>query len=254
MDSIDGTAGSKSESPGFGTTTMRPHSASMRGMVQAMRGVSQFNRTRPMSARSNTSLASNFSQTSRSTNALKVTYDGDVLSKHAQSFTEPSKPFTPRTLKSNRESSLKRYKYYTPPSKKTLSFSNSSDMVSREETKVKEVVVPQAKPRQRSKRKEDLGATETLTETMLMDMSLQSHHPRQQGDSSGVPRLDISMDKDHFNWMKEQATRAQIRARNGTSTHAEDSGVPDGGDTLERTSTLGNTDTLRFTRTASSAK
>ena len=208
-------------------------------------------RNRPMSARSTTSLASNFSQTSRSSNPLKVTYDGDVLNKHAQSFTEPSKPFTPRTLKSNRESRLKQYKYYTPPpSKKAEMSSKGEEPMPNSYTKSKDT--PQAKPRQRSsKGGGDMGATETLTETMLMDMSLQSHEPRQRGDGSGVPRLDITMDNDHLSWVKEQASRAQIRARSGTSTQPQEL---DGGDTLGQTGTLGDTDTLRFTRTGSSLK
>ena len=120
------------------------------------------------------------------------------------------------------------------------------------DTKVKEVV-PQAKPRGKaSKGGGDLGTTETLTETMLMDMSLQSHDPRQHGDGSGVPRLDITMDKDHLSWVKEQASRAEIRTRSGTSAQPQDL---DGNDTLRQTGgTLGDTDTLRFTRTGSTLK
>lgn len=251
--STDATAGSRSESAGFGTTTTRPQSATLRGVARAMQGASYMGRNRPMSARSTTSLASNFSQTSRSSNPLKVTYDGDVLNKHAHSFTEPSKPFTPRTLKSNRESRLKQYKYYTPPPPKKMQVSSrEEEPAPSSDTKVKEVA-PQAKPRGRaSKGGGDLGATETLTETMLMDMSLQSHDPRQRGDESGVPRLDITMDKDHLSWVKEQASRAQIRTRSGTSAQPQDL---DRNNTLGQTGdTLGDTDTLRFTRTGSSLK
>ncbi|XP_076442095.1 spermatogenesis-associated protein 7 homolog isoform X2 [Babylonia areolata] len=252
VDSVDATAGSRSESAAFGTTTMRPGSARVRGVTQAMAGAAYLGgRTRPMSARSTTSMASNLSHTSRSTNPLKVTYNGDVLNKHAHSFTEPTKPFTPRTLKSNRESSLKRYKYYTPPPRKSQPSNQPEEAaVEEEETRVKQV--PQAKPRHRPSRG-DLGATETLTETMLMDMSLQSHDPRQPGDGHSVPRLDISMDKDHLSWMQEQATRAQIRVRNGSGSGSGSARV-DGGDTLQQTGTLGQSDTLRFTRTASSSK
>ncbi|KAL8561118.1 hypothetical protein ACOMHN_033701 [Nucella lapillus] len=105
------------ENSALGMTLTRPQSASLTRVVQ---GNANMGRTRPVSARSTTSLVSNFSQTSsRGSNApAKVTYDGDVLSKHAHSFTEPAKPFTPRTLKSNRQSSLKNYKYYTAPPKK----------------------------------------------------------------------------------------------------------------------------------------
>lgn len=247
--STDATAGSKSESTGFGTTTIRrPHSAGMRGVAQAMQGASYMGRTRPMSSRSTASLASNFSQTSRSSNPMKVTYDGDVLNKHAHSFTEPSKPFTPRTLKTNRESSLKRYKYYTPPPPKKTQ--KDEEPAPSHETKVKGV--PRPKPRQgQAKAGGDMAASGVLTETMLMDMSLRSHDPRAHDDSKGVPRLDISMDTDHLSWVKEQASRAQIRTRSGTSSHPRDL---DSGDALGQTGMQGNNDTLRFTRTGSSAK
>ncbi|KAK7104459.1 hypothetical protein V1264_019174 [Littorina saxatilis] len=253
--SVNATDGSKSESANFQTTTMRPQSATMRGVAQAMRGLSHMNRTRPASARSTTSLVSNFSQTSRSSNPMKATYNGDVIEKHAHNFTEPTKPFTPRTLKSNRESSLKRYKYYTPPPKKSQQGTHrEAGSAINGDTIVKEA--PQAKPRARSaKGGGDMGATGTLTETMLMDMSLQSHDPRQNSASSkGIPRLDISMDKDHLSWVQDQATRAHIRTSNGTSVQSQDRAHHDGGDTLGETGTLGKTDTLRFTRTGSSAK
>ncbi|KAL8612840.1 hypothetical protein ACOMHN_038095 [Nucella lapillus] len=277
MDSVHATAGSKSESAGgFGMTTMRPKSARcVRGVMQAVRGVTSWGQHRPASARSTTSLASNGTMTSRSSNPLKVTYDGDVLTKHAHSFTEPHKPFTPRTLKTNRQSSLKRYKYYTPPPGKAHHSDRAAEEPGLYEDR-RATEPPQAKPRRKSSQGGgggDLGRTKTLTETMLMDMSLQSHAPRGgsevRGQGGEVPRLDISMDKDHLNWMQEQATRAHIRTHN--SNH-HPSGSLDGGDTLghtgtlgqsgtpghtgtmEQTGTLGQTDTLRFTRTASTSK
>ena len=45
--STDATAGSKSESAGFGTTTMRPQSATLRGVARAMQGASYMGRNRP---------------------------------------------------------------------------------------------------------------------------------------------------------------------------------------------------------------
>jgi hypothetical protein len=213
----------------------------LHGITQTMVGANRW-KNRPTSARSTTSLASN---TSRGTNPLKTTYDGDVLNKHAHFFTETQKPFTPRTLKSNRESSLKRYKYYTPPPDK------KSDMSRKPEEKTvvmngdaKDASRPQAKPR-RGSAKGELGATETLTESMLMEMSLQSHGNSGSGGRSVVPRLDITMDKDHMQWVEDQATRAKQRV------HSDDEGA---GDTLGQTGTLGHTDALRFTRTGSSLK
>ncbi|XP_076463488.1 spermatogenesis-associated protein 7-like [Babylonia areolata] len=189
----------KDERSRLGMTMTRPRSASMQRV--AVQGASQLGQTRPMSARSTASVVSHFSQVSRTTNPSKVTYDGDVLDKHAHSFTEPRKPFTPRTLKSNRQSSLKQYKYYTPPPKKAQSSRGKSPDVGADErgggTQVKS---------QRGSAK-DLDTTQTLTETMLMDMSLQSHDHRQSQGDSGVPRLNISMDKDHLSWVKDQAAR-----------------------------------------------
>nr|KAG5704225.1 hypothetical protein BaRGS_012513 [Batillaria attramentaria] len=249
-DSTQATAGSRSEQQlGY---TVRPQSATMRGTVQAVRGASYLSRTRPMSARSTTSLASNTSQVSRNSNPLKATYDGDILDKHAYVFKEPQKPFTPRTLKSNRESSLKRYKYYTPPKKSQVMYEDEANTEAKREFRE----APQARPRRKNRGDDvDLGATDTLTETKLMEMSLRSHDPRHPGgDGNDVPRLDISMDKDHMNWIQEQASKAQIRARNGVGKHESDSHNHDGGDMLEQTGTLNNTDTLRFTRKGSSAK
>ena len=195
----------------FGSTTRRPQSATMRGIMQAMQG-----RPRPVSARSTTSVNSHASQASRRSQPMKVTYDGDVLNKHAHSFTEPAKPFTPRTLRSNRESSLKRYKYYTPPPRKSHKSNKDENQGGAEG----EMDGSRGGPSNTSlKDVEDLGATETLTETMLMEMSLQSHSPQQGRGESGVPRLDISMDKDHLSWVQDQASRTQNRVNGKAGSH-----------------------------------
>lgn len=59
------------------------------------------------------------------------TYSGDMLLKHAHYFTQ-EKPFTPRTLKTDRKSTLSTYRYYTSASRKgaeekTPSNSNQPD-------------------------------------------------------------------------------------------------------------------------------
>lgn len=56
---------------------------------------------------------------------FQKTYSGDLLQKHSQNFT-PDKPFTPKTLKSDRSSYLEKYRYYRAPCRKpTQDCSNS---------------------------------------------------------------------------------------------------------------------------------
>lgn len=45
------------------------------------------------------------------------TYSGDLFQKHSQHFTQ-DKPFTPKTLKSDKSSYLSKYRYYRAPLKK----------------------------------------------------------------------------------------------------------------------------------------
>ncbi|XP_048392998.1 spermatogenesis-associated protein 7-like isoform X2 [Stegostoma tigrinum] len=52
--------------------------------------------------------------------ARQKTYSGDILEKHAHCFTS-GQQFTPRILKKDAQSSLARYRYYTPVKKKKLS-------------------------------------------------------------------------------------------------------------------------------------
>lgn len=188
---------------------------------------------RPTSARSMRSFRS-IASTQRGGNRVplnhvdptKVTYNGDVIEKRAHCFTEAGKPFTPRTLKTNHESRLKNSKCYNPP-KRPRSAQNgmmqsasqssfSSEKFSREG---KPQPRPQPQPRQRAKptTPEELGETmptSQLSESMLMDITLQSRDGRRlKGEKGEVPPLAISMDVDHMNWIKEQASKAQVRAR-----------------------------------------
>ncbi|TNM95309.1 hypothetical protein fugu_016392 [Takifugu bimaculatus] len=52
-----------------------------------------------------------------SQNTDRKTYGGDLLKKHSQHFTQ-DKPFTPKTLKSDKSSYLSKYRYYRAPLKK----------------------------------------------------------------------------------------------------------------------------------------
>ena len=174
--------------------------------------------SRPMSARSTRSMASatgsiRTSLPTRSHDQNRITYAGDILEKRSHKFTEPLRPFTPRTNISNHKSRLSSSKCYNPPAKpKKVDSRSNYDGRDRARTPVK-----RDRGQRSSAGRHDLGdslPTAQLSESMLMDMSLQSRDER-QGMSDDVPRLDISMDTDHLNWLQEQASKAKIRARSG---------------------------------------
>ncbi|XP_075056859.1 spermatogenesis-associated protein 7-like isoform X1 [Mixophyes fleayi] len=56
----------------------------------------------------------------------RQTYSGDVLDKHAASFTSFKMPFKPRLLKKPAHSYLSKYRYYTAPTKKNITKALSS--------------------------------------------------------------------------------------------------------------------------------
>lgn len=142
------------------------------------------------------------------------TYDGDLLEKRSHVFTE-EKPFTPRTLKTkNRTSRLSEYKYYTPPPQKRSGRKLKEDETQSEDTRKKEAPTPKPRPRQSDKSPQRVDAS--MTDTLMFE-SLQSRDFSRFEDKEGlVPKLDISLDKDHMNWLQEQASKAQIRAKSGT--------------------------------------
>ncbi|XP_039898819.1 spermatogenesis-associated protein 7 homolog isoform X3 [Simochromis diagramma] len=74
------------------------------------------------------SLAASGDQSSYKTfqDPVRKTYSGDLLLKHSQHFTQ-DKPFTPKTLKSDKSSYLSKYRYYRAPQRKpTQDCSNST--------------------------------------------------------------------------------------------------------------------------------
>ncbi|PWA16302.1 hypothetical protein CCH79_00004740 [Gambusia affinis] len=59
---------------------------------------------------------------------VKKTYSGDLLEKHSQHFTQ-EKPFTPKTLKSDKSSYLSRYRYYRGPQIKSSQDDSNSKLL-----------------------------------------------------------------------------------------------------------------------------
>ncbi|ESO90179.1 hypothetical protein LOTGIDRAFT_233972 [Lottia gigantea] len=162
---------------------------------------------RPISSRSARSCVSNVSRLSEVTR--KSTYDGDVVDKHQHRFTEPNKPFTPRTLKSNRQSKLSQYKYYTPPKNKRPSSSRSTR--AENDTMVKTQESPRSPEKPRVKpRKSSVNQNDTFTDTHMFE-SLQSHDFQNYKNPSDVPPLEITVDKDHKEWLEDQVDKAKQR-------------------------------------------
>lgn len=171
---------------------------------------------RPSSARSHRSMGSAAGRTVIQGTAKKGTFDGDVLQKHAQVFTE-EKPFTPRTLKTDRVSRLSQYKYYNkPPPKGPKAAPPVQQNVAASETKPKESAAP-PKPKPRNRKLSDTQEG-NVTENSLMFETLHTRdYSKFDSDrDERVPKLDISMDTDHMNWIKDQASKAQFRAKSGT--------------------------------------
>ncbi|KAK3092522.1 hypothetical protein FSP39_003957 [Pinctada imbricata] len=171
------------------------------------------NTKRPQSARSSArSIYSTASRTMLPTKhslGNKKTYDGDLLEKRSHVFTESEKPFTPRILKSNRKSKLSDTKYYVAPPQK-----RAPSQTERSETHEKtENASPTPKPRAKPRMTTPLNKTGEMTDTLMFE-SLQSRDFSSYSDREQlVPRLDISLDKDHMNWLAEQKSKADIRSR-----------------------------------------
>ena len=185
-------------------------------------------RQRPSSARSHRSVGSNVSRTIIQTQGKKSTYDGDLLEKRSHVFTE-EKPFTPRTLKTDRKSRLSQYKYYNKPPPKGVNKGPQNEGPAQPSGDVKvsqEKVTAKPVPQPRPRRGLDRTREGPVTMNSLMFETLHSRDFSNDQKNPDVPKLDISMDTDHLKWIKEQASKAQVRANNetlkSTTLHEDD--------------------------------
>lgn len=205
-----------------GGTSQSPYYSSRMGQTTHHRPASARS-----SARSVHSARYNMDRTAMPTKTVtQKTYDGDVIEKHNHVFTQPEKPFTPRVLKSNRVSRIAQSKYYTAPPQK-----RETD----ESTNAKEATSPKPKPRAKPRMNAGMDKSGEMTDTLMFE-SLQSRDFSKYSDDREqvVPRLDISLDKDNMNWIKEQAMKAEIRAKSGGMSRINEDKMLDSND-LEQT-------------------
>ena len=136
----------------------------------------------------------------------------DLLETQAHKFTE-EKPFQPRINRTNRQSKLSQFKYYNAPKNKTQTRGGGQQSLAKDTRVLHQGNNPQ------------MRSTTPLTESVdLMNASLMSRDMHQVRTPTGVPPLDISLDKDHMHWLKEQSMKAQLR-----STYQPDGQVDGGG-------------------------
>ena len=179
-------------------------------------GQPTYTQQRPSSARSQRSMGSAAMRSVVQAQSKKGTYDGDVIEKHSQVFTE-EKPFTPRTLKTDRVSRLSQYKYYNkPPPKAPKAAPPVQQRVEENKTKLKEATAP-PKPKPRNRKLSDTQEGNVTDNSLMFEtLHTRDYSKFDSNRDERVPKLDISLDTDHMNWIKDQASKAHLRAKSGT--------------------------------------
>lgn len=129
----------------------------------------------------------------------------DLLDKQSHYFTE-EKPFQPRTLKTTSKSKLSQFKYYNPP-KRLVNMTTSNTLQSTTEPATTNINTKSGSTSRGGLRPQTpmTDSVELMSETLVSrDMG--------HATPTGVPPLDISLDKDHLMWLKEQSKKAHIRS------------------------------------------
>ncbi len=164
---------------------------------------------------------------------------GDLLETRAHKFTE-RRPFQPMINKRNTTSKLSEFKYYTSPRKADP----ASKGAVTEETKVT-ANRPPPRPVSRNSQHNVMRTQRSMMYTgrtassmTLMHETLMSRDLNHPDTPTDVPPLNISLDKDHMNWLQEQSKKSQMR----TSFKGQKSmSFPQSGGTMN----FGRTTTLR---------
>lgn len=163
------------------------------------------NATRPRSGRSSSRQNSALNKQNIYANATQTLHQpstpksSDLLETQSYKFTE-EKPFQPRINRTTAQSKLSTFKYYNAPKKTPRN--NSADNHDRG-----------GKGGRGDGRQNQTRPVTPLTDSVdLMNASLMSRDLGSLKTPTGVPPLDISLDKDHLLWMKEQSRRAQLRS------------------------------------------